>query len=209
MNDYDDDNDFQFEPEPDGSEDIGAGDDVDTRIELAKRVLRQINDNLENVIELLDSGSSDAAKKQLAKLVTSKQELAEAIEAKGSGKIVEGVFDGQNMVGSDGKTYTVPPNYASKSRLVEGDILKLVIKGDGAFVFKQIGPIERRRETGRLAYDAATGGYVVIGQDGEENWKVLTASVTYYKGDPGDEAIILVPKSTPSTWAAIENVVKG
>jgi len=38
---------------------------------------------------------------------------------------------------------------------------------------------------------------------------VLTASVTYYKGEPGDEAIILVPKSTPSTWAALENVVKG
>jgi len=209
MNDYDEDNEFQFEPEPDGDEEEIAGGDVDTRMELAKRVLRQVKDNLENVIELLDSGSAEETQKHLTKLVTSKQELADAIEAKGSGKVVEGVFDGQNMVGSDGKTYTVPPNYASKSRLVEGDILKLVIKSDGAFVFKQIGPIERRRETGRLAYDAATGGHVVIGPDGEENWKVLTASVTYYKGEPGDEAIILVPKSTPSTWAALENVVKG
>jgi len=31
------------------------------------------------------------------------------------GKIVEGVFDGQNMLGSDGKNYPVPANYASKS----------------------------------------------------------------------------------------------
>ena len=38
-------------------------------------------------------------------------------------KILEGVFDGQNMVGSDGRQYIVPPNYASKSKLVEGDIL--------------------------------------------------------------------------------------
>jgi len=29
------------------------------------------------------------------------------------GKVIEGVFDGQNMVGSDGKTYPVPANYAS------------------------------------------------------------------------------------------------
>jgi len=163
---------------------------------------------MENVIELLETGSTAEGQKQLAELVTSKSELGKAIADSGSGKVVEGVFDGQNMVGSDGKTYTVPPNYASKSRLVEGDILKLVIKEDGMFVFKQIGPIERKRETGKVAYDAATGGYVVMAADGDETWKVLTASVTFYKGEPGDEAIVLVPKSAPSTWAAIENVIK-
>ncbi|HET7320113.1 MAG TPA: hypothetical protein VFI84_00835, partial [Candidatus Saccharimonadales bacterium] len=46
------------------------------------------------------------------------------------GKVIEGVFDGQNMVGSDGKTYPVPANYASKSKLVQGDILKLTIAED-------------------------------------------------------------------------------
>ncbi|MBP5656304.1 hypothetical protein J6X15_01825, partial [Candidatus Saccharibacteria bacterium] len=33
------------------------------------------------------------------------------------GKIVEGVFDGQIMIGPDGKNYLVPANYASKSKL--------------------------------------------------------------------------------------------
>ena len=56
------------------------------------------------------------------------------------GKIIEGVYDGQNMVGSDAKTYPVPANYASKSKLVQGDILKLTIADDGAFLYKQIGP---------------------------------------------------------------------
>ncbi|MBU1146566.1 hypothetical protein KKD80_03410, partial [Patescibacteria group bacterium] len=39
-------------------------------------------------------------------------------------RIMEGVFNGQNMIGADGKEYLVPANYASKSKLVEGDILK-------------------------------------------------------------------------------------
>jgi len=209
MKDFEEDVDsFEFEPEPDDS-DYGSDSGVDTRVELAIRVLRQVHSTMENVIELLETGSTAEGQKQLAALVTSKTELGKAIESSGSGKVVEGVFDGQNMIGSDGKMYTVPPNYASKSRLVEGDILKLVIKDDGMFVFKQIGPIERKRETGKIAYDAATGGYVVMVIDGDETWKVLTASVTFYKGEPGDEAIVLVPKSAPTTWAAIENVIKG
>jgi hypothetical protein len=121
-------------------------------------------------------------------------------------RIIEGVFDGQAMIGSDGKSYAVPPNYASKSRLVEGDILKLTIRKDGSFLYKQIGPIERKRLVGCVAFDASAGSHVVM--CGEVTFKVLTASVTYFRGEPGDEAVILVPKSTPSVWAAVENVVK-
>lgn len=33
--------------------------------------------------------------------------------------IVEGVFTGENMLGSDGNNYPVPQNYASKSLLVQ------------------------------------------------------------------------------------------
>ena len=61
------------------------------------------------------------------------------------GKVIEGVFDGQTMIGPDGKNYPVPANYASKSKLVEGDILKLTISDDGGFVYKQIGPVARRQ----------------------------------------------------------------
>jgi hypothetical protein len=40
-----------------------------------------------------------------------------------SGRVIEGIFDGQNMVDSKGQTYPVPANYASKSKLVEGEVL--------------------------------------------------------------------------------------
>ena len=59
------------------------------------------------------------------------------------GKIIEGVFDGQIMIDQDGKNYPVPANYASKSKLVEGDIMKLTITPEGKFLYKQIGPVER------------------------------------------------------------------
>src|SRR5688572_21686970 len=54
-----------------------------------------------------------------------------------SGKVIEGAFDGQNMIGSDGKTYPVQANYASKSKLVEGQPLKLTITEAGEFRYKQ------------------------------------------------------------------------
>jgi len=119
---------------------------------------------------------------------------------------MEGVFDGQHMIGSDGKQYLVPPNYASKSKLVEGDILKLTIAPNGTFLFKQIGPIERKRVMGVLMRDEHTGDWKVVA-DGKK-YNILTASVTFFKGNPGDDVVILVPKAAPSKWSAVENVIK-
>jgi hypothetical protein len=68
-----------------------------------------------------------AAKELLVSLVGEDSVLTEKVIDKSLGKVIEGVFDGQNMMGSDSKTYPVPANYASKSKLVQGDILKLTI----------------------------------------------------------------------------------
>ncbi len=121
-------------------------------------------------------------------------------------KIVEGVFSGQYMIGPDGKQYNVPANYASKSKLVEGDILKLTILPNGRFVYKQIGPIERIRITGRLIKDEKSN-YFIESSEHNRKWRILTASVTYFKGQTDDEVIILVPKSGESNWAAVENII--
>ncbi len=119
-------------------------------------------------------------------------------------KVIEGVFNGQHMIGPDGKQYNVPPNYASKSKLVEGDILKLVIGQNGKFIYKQIGPIERERIIGTLVL-GKNGDYFV--EQGSRRWHILTASVTYFKGQADDEAVILVPKYGESNWAAVENII--
>lgn len=117
------------------------------------------------------------------------------------GKVIEGVFDGQNMVGSDSKTYPVPANYASKSKLVQGDILKLTIADDGTFLYKQIGPIPRKQVVGAL--ELVDGHYFV--HVGDKKYRVLLASVTYFKAKPGDQVSVNIPQEdVDAEWAALE-----
>lgn len=118
--------------------------------------------------------------------------------------MIEGVFDGEQMIAPDGKTFPVPPNYASKSKLVEGDTLKLTIADDGSFLFKQIAPVERRNAIGTLAL---TDGNYTISAEGK-SYRVLTASVTFYKAEPGDQVTIILPKEHDAVWAVLENVIK-
>ena len=133
-------------------------------------------------------------------------EKANGLNGGGEGdKVIEGVFDGQNMIGPEGKQYPVPANYASKSKLVEGDVLKLTIAEDGSFIYKQIGPVERRKVMGLLMQDEK-GDYKVIA-DGK-TYKVLLASLTYFKADAGDEVTIVLPQDIESEWAAVEHVIK-
>lgn len=143
-----------------------------------------------------------AAKELLLSLVGEDEAAATLAQAEENlGKIIEGVFDGQNMVGSDGKTYPVPANYASKSKLVQGDILKLTIADDGAFMYKQIGPIPRKQVVGTLIQE--NGHYFV--DVGGKQYRVLLASVTYFKAKPGDQVSVNVPEDDSNAeWAALE-----
>ena len=197
-----------FEPEPlEGQEEKVVSTDKQ-KLELAVRILRKTNDMIQQVVDLLDTGDVQRGREALVKALSDKSHDEHTLDQLQAESVMEGVFDGEKMVGSDGQSYQVPVNYASKSRLVEGDILKLVIRQDGTFVFKQIGPIDRRRVQTRIAWDASGGGYVAIDKDNDKVWKVLSASVSYFKGQEGDTALILVPKTTPSTWAAIENIIR-
>lgn len=122
------------------------------------------------------------------------------------GRVIEGVFDGQNMIGPEEKIYTVPANYASKSKLVAGDIMKLTITDDGSFIYKQIGPVDRLRVKASLVRDAETGAFRALTPQGA-SYRLLTASVTYYKGEVGDTVVVLIPKEMESRWAAVDNII--
>lgn len=142
-----------------------------------------------------------AAKELLMSLVGDDPTVAAAIHEDPSGKIIEGVFDGQSMVGSDGKSYPVPANYASKSKLVQGDILKLTIAEDGAFMYKQIGPIPRKQVVGVLIQE---NGHYYVDVNGRK-LRVLLASVTYFKAKPGDQVSVNLPEDdSHAEWAALE-----
>lgn len=156
--------------------------------------------------KLLDEAESkvQAAKRILFEQVY--QEQAENLKDAGDGKntIVEGVFDGLEMIDKYGKKYPVPPNYCSKSKLVPGDNLKLTISSDGTFVFKQIGPIERKRLIGRLT--SSENGWQVVCDN--KKYNVLPAAVSYFKGGLGDKITIIIPKTGEADWAAIENLLE-
>lgn len=173
------------------------------KLEVAKQYLESAQASLNEARELL----RDLLGERPPISLTERAREVGSATTQGATKIVEGIFDGQNMVGPDGKQYSVPANYASKSKLVEGDSLKLTISPDGAFVYKQIGPVDRQRLIGALVKDELTDEYRVLA--GGHSYRVLLASITYFKGEVGDEVVILVPKSGESKWAAVENVIKG
>lgn len=145
--------------------------------------------------------SMAAAKELLLSLVGEEPVDLSGVSDEPLGKIIEGVFDGQNMVGSDAKSYPVPANYASKSKLVQGDILKLTISDDGTFLYKQIGPVPRKQVVGMLKLE---NGHYYVDVSGKM-YRVLLASVTYFKAKPGDQVSVNVPEDDSQTeWAALE-----
>ncbi len=143
-----------------------------------------------------------AAAKELLISIAGDEEMPSRVNLEEvAGKVIEGVFDGQTMHDADGKSYPVPANYASKSKLIEGDILKLTIADDGSFIYKQIGPVARRQVIGTLVQH--DGAYYV--EAGGREYRVLLASVTFFKAKVGDQVSIIVPEDNrEAEWAAVE-----
>ncbi len=160
--------------------------------------------NLKELKALLDEAEAkiSAAKRILFEQVY--QEQAQDLITdpfNGPSTIIEGVFDGEEMIDGVGKKYPVPPNYASKSKLVSGDKLKLTIANDGTFIFKQIGPVDRKRIIGKISEH--NGRWQVVANS--KKFSVLQASVTYFHAKDGDEVTIIIPKAGECGWAALEN----
>jgi hypothetical protein len=172
--------------------------------------------NLALVAQMLDAAEKNiqSARQVLREMMggpatkanlTAFSEKVQVLNVSEGGKVIEGVFDGQNMIGPDKKQYPVPANYASKSKLVEGDILKLTISEDGSFIYKQIGPVDRKKMLGMLLVDEK-GDFKVLAEG--KAYKVLLASLTYFKAEAGDEVTIVLPQEGTTDWAAVENVIK-
>jgi hypothetical protein len=164
-------------------------------VEIDEKQVRRLNSLIN------DAEINLAAAKEVLRTLAGGEELPKRTAENVAGKVIEGIFDGQVMVGPDGKTYPVPANYASKSKLVEGDILKLTIDEDGSFIYKQIGPVARKALIGNLVQH--DGAYFV--EAGGKEYRVLLASVTFFKVKLGDQVSIIVPEDNrEAEWAAIE-----
>jgi hypothetical protein len=161
-------------------------DSAESSLRSAKRVLAGLTG------DILDETYSQAA-----------QSLTPSAPGTEAGKVIQGIFTGEKMKAQSGEEYPVPANYASKSKLVPGDVLKLTIADDGRFLYKQISPTPRKSIVGTLVND--DGFFKVLAED--KSYKVLLASVTYFKGEVGDKVTLVVPEDTESEWGAIEAVL--
>ncbi len=168
-------------------------------------MLKQVQQSIAHVIQLLEDGDTTRATLGMVNFVMGKKSFEQTLMRETGAQTHEGVFDGMFVVTSEGMRYAVPENYASKSKLVEGDMMKLIVTPDGRHVYKQIAPVERKRAVGLLGIDPMTNNSIVI--VGEDVYKVLQASVSYFRGVPGDEVVVLVPGSGRSVWAALERIV--
>ena len=116
----------------------------------------------------------------------------------------EGVFDGQYLIAEDGRKTVVPENYAAKSKLVYGDILK-VFMDSGRQIFKQIDRVERKKVEGVLA--KKEGKWFLLTDVG--SYKVSDASAEYSKAELNDKASALIPAGNPKVpFASLDRVYK-
>ncbi|MCA9392088.1 hypothetical protein KC614_02695 [candidate division WWE3 bacterium] len=118
-----------------------------------------------------------------------------------------GVFDGEFVLMPNDKKYQVPPNYISKSMLVEGDKLRLTSHGDQN-EFQVVEQIDREELTGILTKKDFLWTVMV----GEFSFKVVSAAIRYHGGDIGDKVTVFVPKGYKDlvpTWAAVKSIEKG
>jgi len=120
-------------------------------------------------------------------------------------KIVEWVYDGYFMVGSDKKKYPVPMNYASKSKLIPWDVLKLRVMDDGKLIYKLIGQANRKFIRATLT-KTDDNKYTAIADEGNVYY-LNQAAVTYFKGKTGDELSIIVNADGIGNFAAIEALI--
>lgn len=168
-----------------------------------RQLLAEAKASIQSAEQILDNAAGTPGKHIN---IAAQARKSGSVSVDGDSRIIEGLFDGQHMVGPDGKQYSVPANYASKSKLVEGDKLKLTITGDGSFIYKQIGPVDRNRVVGKLVRDEQTDEFQVVAAG--VVYKVLLASITYFKGESGDDVVILLPKDQQARFAAVENIIK-
>ena len=172
------------------------------------------DDKLLQIQELIDSASAslktaNALLREMTGVLDTDHErhavraAASSSSTAADGKVVEGIFDGQNMIDGEGNSYPVPANYASKSKLVEGDGMKLTITDEGKFIYKQIAPIGRRTIVGVLIQE--DGQYKVLAEG--KPYRVLLASVTFYRAEVGDQVTILLPEDQDAKWGAVEAVI--
>jgi hypothetical protein len=175
------------------------------KIETALSLIEVAEKNLKNAKEILQSLAQDPNQKTASVSQTDNRPVAPRNrEEEGALEVVEGYFDGENVIGDNGQIYPVPQNYASKTQLVIGDRMKWIMTPTRE-IFKLIQPATRKRVTGTFTIEGEN--YVVLVDEYPAPIKILKASATYAMKNLGlnigDEVAIYVPQDATPTWGPL------
>ncbi len=118
--------------------------------------------------------------------------------------IIEGIFDGNNMIWVDNKKYVVPSNYSSKSKIIQWDNLKLKISSEGNMIYKVILQVNRKNIKWLITKND-DWKFVALWDD-EKIYNLNQAAVSFFHGKPWDEAILIINSDKKCDYAALESI---
>ncbi len=96
-------------------------------------------------------------------------------------------------------------NYASKTKLIPGDMLKLRIMEDGKLIYKLIAPAPKKYLKAKLS-KTEEGKFIALTEEGKA-YILNQAAVTFFKGNVGNEMSIIVNSAEEHQGAAIEALI--
>lgn len=172
----------------------------------AKNLISQLENNiqeLKNALAAPKKVSISKLKKDLHKI----KSLATDLGIKISTNEILWLYDGYNFVWQDGQNYSVPLNYASKSKLVPWDTLKLTIMEDWELRYKLINPASRKK-TKAILNKNDDGRWIWTTKD-NKSYILNLAAVTFYKWRPWDQATIIINPELDMQFAAVEIITKS
>jgi len=117
----------------------------------------------------------------------------------------EWLFDGKNMITETKEKFPVPRNYASKSKLVPWDTLKLRILENGDLVYKLVDAVARKILKATLSKND-DNLFVAI----TNTWSYFLneAAISYFHWKVWDEVFIHINKRAVHKFAAVETIIK-
>jgi len=115
-----------------------------------------------------------------------------------------GKYDGKDLITEAGEKYEVPANYAAKSKLVYGDILKL-IEEDGKKLFKQIERVRKERVEGILT--KKDGAWFLLTDRG--SYKVSESAAQFQSAQLNSQATAYLPAENMDAPFATLDMVEG
>jgi hypothetical protein len=117
---------------------------------------------------------------------------------------INGLYNGEYMLTTEGTKYDVPKNYAAKSLLVNGDELKMM-EQDGKFAFKIVNKVPRKKIEGLLS--KKDGKFVILSDSGTFN--LLKTAVEFRNIKQGEWVLAFIPETgSHNNFAALDKVIK-